>query len=339
MGSRCYLPTIKDVAKRAGVAQATVSRVINSSSHVSEGARKRVHEAIEALSYVPNSVARSLRVQHTRTVALIVADMTLPFWTAVATGVEEVVAAEGFSLIVMNAAESEEREQACVSVALAKRVDGVLLTPISGDSQSAHLVHERGVPLVLLDRRLDGLNVDVVRGDSVGGSLRLMEHLLQLGHRRIALITGSMQVSTAYDRFQAYRQALQQVGIPVRPEWEWIGHYSRDSGYRAVLSMFSGSDSPTAVLAASCSLAVGAMQAFNELGIRVPADVSLVTFDDMPEYTVQPFFTVCRQPAREMGKQGALRLLARARGEGDALPVDLVLPVEISLQRSSGPAF
>ncbi|HHE71096.1 MAG TPA: LacI family transcriptional regulator, partial [Chloroflexi bacterium] len=220
------MPTIKDVARRAGVAPITASRVINNSGYVSAETRRRVEAAIEELGYVPNRVARSLRSKRTQTLALVLTDITNPFWTTVARGVEDAARMGGFSVILGNTDESEPREYEYVQVLLQKQVDGFLLVPTRHGARSVALIQRQKVPLVVLDRTVEA-NVDTVRSDSIGGARALTHHLISLGHRRIAMLTGPREVSTAVDRALGYRQALEEAGIPVEGDLIRFGPYTQ----------------------------------------------------------------------------------------------------------------
>ena len=203
------MPTIRDVAKRAGVAPITVSRVINDSSYVSQETRERVESVIDELGYVPNMLGPSLRFKQTMTLALILTDITNPFWTTVARGVEDVAQANGYSTILCNTDESETKQEQYLQMLLRRRIDGILFVPTSSrDPKPIHQIQKQGIPVVLLDRQISDVQVDVVRADSENGAYQLTQYLLSLGHNRIALLTGPQTVSTAVDRVNGYRRAL-----------------------------------------------------------------------------------------------------------------------------------
>src|SRR5512135_31962 len=208
------MPNIRDVAKLAGVAPITVSRVINNSGYVTEETRQRVQEAIDKLGYVPNSLARSLRSRKTRMLALLLTDITNPFWTTVARGVEDAASDAGFTVILCNTDESETEQDRYLRIILEKQVDGVLLVPVRDPVEPVRTIRAQQVPMVVLDRRVpESLDTDVVRSDSEGGAYRLVNLLISLGHRRIAILTGPHDVSTAEDRVSGYRRALKDAGL------------------------------------------------------------------------------------------------------------------------------
>ena len=332
------MATIRDVAKRAGVAPITVSRVINDSGYVSQETRARVEAAVAELGYVPNTLARSLRSRRTNTLALVLTDITNPFWTTVARGVEDAASEAGFTVIFCNTDESEVEQDRYLQVVLQKRVDGVLLVPARSTVEPVALIQEQGTPVVVLDRRVPEARVDVVRCDSEGGAYQLARLLLSLGHRRIVMLSGPREVSTAEDRVAGYRRALAERGLS-DDELVIYGAFTQASGYEMAGQALAHARRPTALFAANNFIAIGAMRALRDAGQRVPEDVALVGFDDLPPaLVIDPFLTVVAQPAYEMGQRATELLLARL-SEGSAQAYqEVVLPTEVIVRRSSGPA-
>jgi LacI family transcriptional regulator len=331
-------PTIKDVAKRAGVAPITASRVINDSGYVRESTRQRVEDAIEALGYVPNRIARSLRSKRTHTLALVLSDIANPFWTTVARGVEDVANGEGFSVILCNTDESPKKEDSYVRVLLQKQVDGFILVPAHSDAHSATLIMKQSVPLVVLGRTVP-LPVDTVRSDSERGAYDLTRYLLELGHRRIAMLSGPREVSTATDRVIGYCRALLEAGIPQDEHIIVHEKFTREGGHAMAQRVLALTPYPTALFAGNNFIAIGAFRALREAGLVVPDDVSLVSFDDLPpNFSLEPFLTVVAQRAYDMG-QTATQLLLRRLAEGCCdQPEEILLPTDLIVRRSSGKA-
>jgi LacI family transcriptional regulator len=329
------MSTLRDVARRAGVSPMTVSRVVNGSHSVSPELRARVDEALAETGYIPNTVARNLRTRRTDTVGLLLPDMTNPFFTTLAHGVETATREAGISLLLANSDEREDEEQRLVPVLLQRQVDGLLVVPAGAAEPTIRLCREQGVPLVFVDRRPEGLAVDSVRADSEGGALQLGRLLLGLGHRRFAVLTGPETVSTAVDRVQGFCQAFAEVA-GIQPPRIIHGAFSIESGRAMALEAAKDVPPPTAIFAANNFIAIGVLHALVELGLRVPEDVAVVGFDDLPPAMVTfPFLTVAAQPAFEMGRRSVALLFERvARPKG---PVqDVVLPTELVLRRSSG---
>jgi LacI family transcriptional regulator len=330
--------TIGDVAKRAGVSTMTVSRVINNSGYISQETRQRVEQAIAELGYVPNALARSLRFKQTKTLALILTDITNPFFTTVARGVEDTASEQGFSVMFCNTDESQADEAEYLNVIVQKQVDGVLLVPAASAPESARFLRDRHVPFVVLDRRIRGGTVDNVRGDSEQGAFDLTAHLISLGHRRIAMLSGPSLVTTAADRIAGYRRSLAEAGIQPDDRLIFEGPYAVESGAEMATAALSLEDRPTAFVAANNFIAIGAYRALRAAGLRVPQDTSLVAFDDLPEsIMIEPFFTVVAQRAYEMGQQATELLLQRLAGVGPEAVQEIVLPTRLIVRQSSAP--
>ena len=331
------MPTIRDVARLAGVAPITVSRVINNAGYVSENTRRRVTLAVSKLGYVPNTLARSLRSRQTRMLALVLTDITNPFWTTVARGVEDVANAAGFNVILCNTDESEAKQDKYVHAILQRRVDGVLLVPVRNNAEPVRFIQRQKVPLVILDRRLSGVTADVVRGDSETGSYRLVQLLLSLGHERIAMLSGPRDVSTAEERVIGYRRALEEAGVRFDPALVLYGEFSLRSGAEMAQQVLAMTSRPTALFAGNNFIAIGSLKTVREAGLRVPEDMAMVAIDDLPaSLIIDPFLSVAAQPAYEMGQRATELLLARLAGQAPEQAQEIVLPTEVIVRRSSG---
>ena len=306
------MANIRDVARRAGVSPITVSRVINNSGSVSEETRKEVEAAILELRYVPNTMARSLRSRRTQTLALLITDVTNPFWTTVARGVEDKAVENGFSVILCNTDEDAEKQENYIDVLVQKRVDGAIIAPVNRDAAALRSFDEHSIPYVVIDGRLDDIDTDLVVGDSVGGAYALTKHLIDLGHRRIAIIAGPKSAPTADDRYAGYLKALKETGIPADEQLSRRGGFDQESGYELTLKFLELEDRPTALFAGNNLIGLGALIALRERGIRVPDGMAVVAFDEIPQLSVVcPFLTVADQPAYEMGAIATELLLER----------------------------
>ena len=331
------MPTIHDVAKRAGVSPVTVSRVINNAGNVSAATREKVEFAIEELGYVPSVMARSLRSKRTRTLALIVSDITNPFWTTVARGVEDTARSRDYSVFLYNTDENPLKQQRSLGVVVAQQVDGVIIAPYDSDAQNLAQLRKRNIPTVIIDRRIEGWDVDSVRGDSVSGARALVQHLISLGHRRIAMLSGPANTSTADDRVAGYCMALTEAGIPVAPGLIKRGEYRITSGEELTHRVLDEGLNPTAIFAANNTLAVGVIQALGKRGLRIPQDIALVCFDDLPNVShLFPFLTVVVQPVYDMGMNAAQLLLSRLDSEVSLQPRHVVLPTRLIVRHSCG---
>ncbi len=335
--------TIKDVAKKAGVSIMTVSRVINGKSNVREDTREKVLKAIEELGYVPNSMARSLVIKKTATIGLVISDVTNPFFTTVARGVEDTAITKHFTVILCNTDENPEKESMYVEVLARNRVDGVIFTSASGKKNPLKSLFIKKIPLVLIDRTIEGLeDVDVVRGDSVLGAYLLTKHLIELGHRRIGIIVGSKTISTAVDRIEGYKRALKEFDIPIDESLIKINDkskFSKEDGYRLTKELLDMENPPTAIFGGNNLMAVGAILAIRELGLSIPEDISLVSFDDIESLSeVYPFLTVVKQPAYTMGVI-ATELLIRRIERKDRIKEkrEILLKPELVIRKSTAP--
>ena len=333
------MPTIVDVANRAGVAAITVSRVVNDSGPVSSQVRARVEQAIAEIGYVPNSVARSLRSKRTDTIALVLTDMTNPFFTTVARGVEDAASDAGLMLLICNTDERDVDEERYVRMILQRQADGVLLVPARGGVAAIKQCRDHETPVVVVDRRLREPVADVVRADSRGGALELGRILVSLGHSRTAVLTGPRSVSTADDRVAGFRKAFSEAQ-QAEPPRVLRGEYTIESGRAMARQAMAAIPRPTALFAANNFIAIGVLQELDEMHVRVPEDVAVVAFDDLPPAMVAfPFLTVAAQPAYEMGQRSVAVLLDRMSTGATEKFREVVLPTELVVRRSSGDAL
>jgi LacI family transcriptional regulator len=338
------MSTISDVAKRAGVSAMTVSRVVNGTGYTSTKTRARVEAAIEELGYVPNALARQLRSKRTKTIALVVSDISNPFFTTIARGVEDFFVGHGFSVMYCNTDEDEAEEEQYLHMLIERQVDGILLVPARSSGDSFRLLGTHHMPVVVIDRRIEAANVDSVRCDSEAGAYALAKHLTDLGHRRIAVLTGRRNVSTSVDRVAGCRRALEEAGSTLPDELvHWggfqFGKSNQADGHRMASEMLAADgERPTAVFCANNFIGFGAIRALREAGLRVPDDISVVAFDDLPEEWIsEPFLTVAAQPAYEIGHRAATLLLDHITGSHEPQGESIVLPFDLRIRRSAAP--
>jgi len=329
------MTTVNDVAREAGVSPITVSRVINNSGYISQSTREKVEKAIEKLGYVPNTLARGLRSKRTHTLALIVTDITNPYFTLMARGVEDSAGASDYTVVFCNTDESESKEEKYANMLAQRQVDGVLLVPAGGNANTVKFLQSNGITVVVLDRRVLDVKTDFVTSDSQIGASHLVKLLIGLGHNHIAVITGPKKVSTSVDRVSGYRQALAEAGL-VDNDYVYYGPFNQQSGYELTKQAMLHSPRPTAIMGANNFIMIGIIKALQDLGLKVPEDVSVVGFDDLPEsMLIKPFLTVAAQPAYEIGRAAADLLVKRISGELTGDCVELVLPMEIIERESS----
>jgi LacI family transcriptional regulator, galactose operon repressor len=331
--------TIHDVASHAGVSAMTVSRVINESPRVSADTRRRVQASIAKLGYVPNRLARSLIQRKTGSFGVIVPDVANPFFTLIVRGAEQVAWRAGYHVILCDTQGELERERGYLEDMVAFQVEGVLIAP-AGDSSKPHLrlLTRNNVPFVLIDRSIAGFEADLVQGDSVAGGRQLTEHLIELGHKRIGMITENLDVSTARDRLAGYRDALERAGLPYRPDL--VAHSSAidPSGAKeATLRLLDLPEPPTAIFAVNNIAVVGVIEAARERELDIPGDLALVCFDDIEHVSrIYPFLTVMAQPAETYGTIATQLLFDRLAGRVSQRRRIVVLPADFIVRRSSG---
>ena len=328
------MPTIKDVAHRAGVSTATVSRVINETRFVSEELRARVYRAMEELNYRPNAIARSLRRRETRNIALIVPDVAYPFLAEVVKGVEDTSFELGYSAILCASSDSTERETACVRLLLEKQVDGVVFISVGEGLGHIHTLIKRGVPVVVCDQDPPDVEVDTVVADNGGSGYQATDHLIRLGHRRIGCIAGPAGLFVSDGRLDGHRRALQAHGLPWQEPLVVRGDFRCRGGYEAMGELLALDDPPTAVFACNDLMAMGAICAASKDRLGIPQDIAIVGCDDiaLAAFT-NPSLTTVVHPKHEMGAV-AVRMLVRRIEDSDGPPDRRVLPTELVVRDS-----
>ena len=327
---------IYDVAKKARVSVFTVSAVINKSDQVSSVLQRRVEAAIRQLNYRPNLLARSLAKQRTHTIGIVVPDIANPFFPLVVRGVEDIAQEAGYSVLLCNSDNRREKEERYLELLLAKRVDGILLTMAPGRLTPClrRMIAEVKVPIVLVMRTSKDLSGDVVLTDDHKGAFEAVAHLARVGHRRIALVSGPLEVSNGTARLRGYHKALEAHGLSYHSDLIAEGDYRTESGYRAGLSLLPRR--PDAVFVANYLMTVGFMQAADEMGMTCPDDFGLVSFDDYPWLRCfRPRLTTIELPKYELGAKSAQLLLERIAGKQGRPTVQKLAP-QLCVRESCG---
>ncbi len=313
--------TIRDVAREAGVSVATVSRVLNESGPVREETRQRVWSVAKALRYVPNQAARSLITRETLTLGVVLPDLYGEFFSEVIRGIDQGAQREHYHVLV-SGSHDDWSEIAAAMRAMHRRVDGLVIMSPDIASGALRSALPPGLPVVLLNCAAQGREITAINIDTRGGAQAMVEHLSSLGRRRLAFIQGPARNYDAAERLAGFQEALQRAGVAAHPAWELPGDFTELGGYRAVgelLRRGNGAALPDAIFAANDSMAVGALSALREAGVRVPEDMGVVGFDDVPiaRYLSPPLTTV-QVPIAELGTRALEALLraVRARREG-----------------------
>jgi LacI family transcriptional regulator len=310
--------TIQDVAKRAGVSVATVSHVINGTHYVSPELKERVAEAVKALNYRPNKLARALNRRDVPLLALIVPDISNPYWSSFARSVQDITDFNNYSVIVCSSDGLYDREIRFLR-SLSGWVSGLILHPYHVTHEDVNQIIGDSIPMVILGDFTNSedqpSNWDRVASNNLESAQLAVEHLIGLGHRNIAFIQGPAGTPTSLRRLSGFQRALERAGIPLKKEWLIPGDYTQSGGYMAMKALLSGETSPTAVFCANDLSALGALEAAKQMGYRVPQDLSIVGFDDIDEAALaSPPLTTIHLSPRAVGKVAAETLLERLQG-------------------------
>jgi len=315
--------TIKEIAEKIGVSTATVSRALNNTGYVREETRRKILETASALGY-ERIKERNINKTKTNLIGVIVSDITNPFFTQIVRGIEDVLSFAGYSLLLCNADESQEKETHYLKVLQDKRVDGIILVPAGGDHRGIREISDKGIPIVLIDRLIEGLEVDAVVIDNTSGAYEGVSHLISEGYKRIGIIIGPLVIMTAKERLEGYKRALQDGGIEFDEDLVEYGEYTQDGGYRAAKRLIERAN-PDALFVTNNVMTTGALLAIKELGLKIPEEIGIVGFDDL-EWAplVDPPLTTISQPIYSIGSTSA-QLLLRSLGRSSKLRKEVVV--------------
>ncbi len=329
-------PTMNDVAKEAGVSVATVSRVINGSDGVSKKLETKVNNAMKKLHYHPSSLARSFKIQRTMLVGVLVPLIDHPFYSRLAMAIEQKLFQHDYRAIICNSEEDESRERAYIEMLLRQRVDGFIINSAVMSTSYFHELEELQIPYVLIDRDLPEAECSKVFGDNSQGGYIGMEHLIQLGHKRIGVIGAPDRTQPIARRIRGTREALADYGIDVDPELFVTGDTQLfDMGYQSGMQLMRLAEPPTAIFALTDVTAVGVMHAISELGLKIPEDISVLGYDNIPiaSYMIPQLSTV-EQPIIQMGEM-AVELLFNHMNQPDHPIEKAVLETKLILRKTT----
>ena len=304
--------TIEDVAKHAGVSDATVSRVLSNKPHVRDEVRQRVLVAVAELGYQPSRVARSLRAQRSKTIGLIISDIQNPFFTALVRAVEDVANANQHAIFLCNTDEDIEKEKVYIDLMQSEHVAGVLITPTRETGGSAKKLIDANIPVVVMDRYISDADVDTVVVDNVRGAYSVVQHLIEMGHRRIGAVIGAAAITTGRERMEGYVQALVKNGLPVLPELMQANRPNQLWGYKLTEKILALPEPPTALFTGNVLLTIGALRAISDRSLVIPRDIAVAAYDETDWASlIVPALTTVEQPTYEVGKVAAELLLKR----------------------------
>jgi LacI family transcriptional regulator len=327
--------TIIDVARAAGVSYATVSRVLNNKAHVKADKREAVLRAMTQLGYVANPQARSLAGGHSGVVGLLVHTLGSAYVGEIARGIDEELGSAQYDLILYTTHRHKLRESSYAETIARGMADGLLLITPTNAEAYLHSLHQRGYPAVLIDHQGLGEGGALVGATNRQGAYDATRYLIELGHRRIGFITGRLDVGCSHDRLAGHRQALIDSGLPADPALVFEGDFTQPAGFSRAQALLALPGRPTAIFASNDEMAFGVMEAVRDGGLRIPDDISVVGFDDIPQAAVvNPPLTSVRQPLIEMGRS-ATRMLLQLIGNPALAPEPVILPTRLIVRAST----
>ncbi len=329
-----HQPTIRDVAARAGVALSSVSRVLTKHPDVSPRMREKVEAAAKELGYEPDMLAQSMRTGSTQTVGFVLRDISNPLFANIARRCEQELRANGYSMLITSSDGDEKVEARNLSLLRRRRVDGIICSLVSEDSDDTRAaLSSTRTPVVLIDREVRGLAAGAVVCDHYAGVRQATRELLSRGHRRVALVSGTMSVRSTRERLRGYEAAHQEAGVPVNPRYLALGGFDQAFAKTEVQRLLSGVEPPTALLTGGISSTAGALQAMRQLRLVVGEDVAVVVLDEWPLFDMlAPGFSSVSRDSDEMGTAAARLLLDMLHGEpARTITIDTVFTPRESL--------
>jgi len=330
--------TLKDVAEKLNISVSTVSRVVNNKSYVNPKTREKVLKALEQMNYTPNQVARSLKNKSTNTIGIVVPDISEDFFAYVIKGIDEVLSNNEYSIILCDTGEKPEKEELYLNLLMEKQIDGVILATVSKKHLTLQKLLEKGLPVIFIDN-LPNLKVgyDSVMIDNSKASSMAVEHLINLGHKNIGIITGKQDETTGYERLLGYKKALQDNNIKVDENLITIGDFKEKSGYDNMKILIERNKSLTAVYVVSSKMTYGATKAIMEKGLKIPKDIALVGFDVHDSSgLITPSITTIIQPEENIGEVAAELMLKRLKENGERHNQKIILEPDILIRDSCG---
>ena len=327
--------TLKDIAIKAGVSVNTASRALRNNSDINDETKKRIIEIAERLGYTPNVLAKSLRFKKTKTIGVVIADISSPFYSNMVKGIEDGAQEKGYSIILCNTDEQYEKEETAVQVLLEKRVDGLLITPVQQENKDILNLKEKRIPLVLVGRHFDDLQTNYITTDDVTGSFLATEHLIKEGHRRILHINGPLHISSAWERLAGYKRALLEHGLEYDQRLVRGNTVEMEEAYKLIKKILSDGLDFTAIFAYGDVLALGGMHALHEAKLRIPDDIAVVGYDDIEFARVSyPPLTSVRIPRYRLGKEAINLLVEKIIKKGSRKLHQVVIKPELVIRES-----
>ncbi len=309
--------TMKDIARRTGLGLATISSYFNG-GNVREKNRIKIEEAIEELHYEVNEVARGLKTNATRTIGVVIPELNNTFCAEIITGMEDILRSHGYATIVCDCRTDKKLEQEAVEFLTRRRVDGIINMPVDEEGNHLKRFQKTGKPIVLIDRKIQGINCDSVLVDNKKAAEDAVRYFIERGHRNIGIIGGPEEVFTAQERMAGYYKALESAGIPVSESLIWHGDYTIQGGVRGLEELVQNNPEMTAVFVTNYEMTMGAMIGVNELGIRIPEQLSMIGFDNLQfARACNPKLTIVAQPTDGIAREVAKVMLNHLENAGE----------------------
>jgi len=313
-GNMKYI-TLKMVAEKAEVSVNTASRAINNKPDINENTKKRILQIAKELGYIRNAAAVALRTKKTGTIGVVIADNRNPFYAEVLNGMEEAAREKNYHIILANTQRDYRKEEEAINLLLAKRVDGLLITPVQDRDDDIKNLIDANIPFVVVGRDFENIEVDAVYNDEVKGGFLATEYLIKKGHKRIVLINGFLHKSPAKGRLEGYKKALKKYRISLDESLIGVGDINIEDGYERTKQMLEENLDFTAIFAYNDMVAFGSMQAIKEKDLRIPEDIGLVGYDDIPfSSLISPALTTIRVKKQELGVESVKLLFSRING-------------------------
>ena len=332
-------PTIKDVALKAGVSTATVSRYLNRNGYVSKENQAKLCGIIEELDFVPNHIAISLKTTTTKTIGIVIPDLSNVSFMDTVKGISDVAIENDYQPIILSSEEDDEKENKTLDVLVSKRVDGIIIASSADSGEKILKINNKNLPIVLLDRDVcnfgDDILVDVILNDNFNGSYKMINYLISLGHKKIAIISSNISQVMINERLKGYIKALEDNNIPVDPNYIMYGDYKFKSGYDITKQLVMQPMNPTAIFTVNNIMALGAVSALNEMNITIPDKISISSFGEFKYHAVlNPDLTVVNQHSYSMGKKAAEVLIAKIHNLENWKPEKIVIEGDIIMRGS-----
>jgi len=332
-GNMKYI-TLKMVAERAEVSVNTASRAINNKPDINEETKKKVLKVAQELGYIRNAAAVALRTKKTGTIGVVIADNRNPFYAEVLNGIEEAAREKNYHIILANTQRDYQKEEEAINLLLAKRVDGLLITPVQDRDDDIKNLIDANIPFIIVGRDFENIEVDAVYNDEIKGGFLATEYLIKKGYKRIALIDGFLYKSPAKGRLEGHKRALNKYRISLDDSLISVGDINIEDGYERTKQMLEKNLNFTAIFVYNDMMAFGAMQAIKEKGLRIPEDIGLVGYDDIPfSSLISPSLTTIRLKKQELGAESVKLLLSRINGNRKKTK-KIMLDVELQIRET-----